>query len=288
MTHALDKLTFNLVPEGLPMPDIDQESLDQETANDIYRDAYRAVYNEWPRNDLGKHWQAAVANSRAAQMDFKTFCIYVIAGYFITHEHTPFFPVNLSAPSSLEKLESYRKVCKRKFNATDAKSLGLMLNLELYDIDEEMLRSEIGFGRYVTALVAHGEPLEDIPYFVYDRGELEFSPYFLSTEKTYQETVFMPYIKESMRANVFEKKTLGTPHQLRHRHLVSQVISALKRRTHLASTIFASRSRIMPKATKTVLDLHGLKPGTPISNVNEITDAYEFWIQVGKVAGRKD
>lgn len=288
MTHALDKLTFNLVPEGLPMPDIDQESLDQETANDIYRDAYRAVYNEWPRNDLGKHWQAAVANSRAAQMDFKTFCIYVIAGYFITHEHTPFFPVNLSAPSSLEKLESYRKVCKQKFNATDAKSLGLMLNLELYDIDEEMLRSEIGFGRYVTALVAHGEPLEDIPYFVYDRGELEFSPYFLSTEKTYQETVFMPYIKESMRANVFEKKTLGTPHQLRHRHLVSQVVSALKRRTHLASTIFASRSRIMPKATKTVLDLHGLKPGTPISNVNEITDAYEFWIQVGKVAGRKD
>lgn len=288
MTHALDKLTFNLVPDGLPMPDIDQESLDQQTANDIYRQAYRAVYNAWPRHDLGQHWQAAVANSRAAQMDFKTFCLYTIAGYFITHEHTPFFPVNLSAASSPEKLEGYRKACKRKFNATDAKSLGLMLNLELYDIDDEMLRSEIGFGRYVTALVAHGEPLVDIPYFVYDRGELEFSPYFLSTEKTYQDTVFMPYIKDSMKANVFEKKTLGSPQQLRHRHLVSQVVSALKRRTHLASTIFASRSRIMPKAAKTVLDHHGLKPETPISNVNEITDAYEFWIQVGQVASRKD
>lgn len=283
MTYALDKLTFNFVPESMPLPDVTQENLDGVTANDVYRNAYRMVYNEWPRNDLGKHWQAAAANARAAEMDFKTFCLFVIAGYAVTHEFTKFFPSNLAAASGPEKIDGYRKACKRKFNSSDARSLGLMLNLEFYDIDEEMLLSETKFARNVVGLIVHGHGDEDIPFYVYDHDEIAFSPYWLSLEPTYQKTIFMPFIKQSMKVSLEEKKSLGTEAQLRHRHLVSQVVSALKRRSHLASTIFSSRSRIMPKAVKAVLAFHGLKLDTPISDVNEINDAFEFWTKVGTV-----
>ncbi|MGV0949114.1 MAG: hypothetical protein ACOYB3_00270 [Azonexus sp.] len=278
--YALDDLTFNFVPDGLPLPDIlASENIDQITANDIYRQAYRMIYNDWPKSDLGQKWQAAIANARAAQMDFKTFCLYIIAGYMVTHEHTPFFPVNLTANSSLEKVEGYRKACLRKFGASDARSLGLLLNLEMYDIDEEMLLSEVSFGRYVTGYVISGE--KQICRAVYDQDEIAFSPYWLAIEYTYHENVFVPYLQKVKETTVQEKSKLGNPAQLRHRHLVSQVISVLKRRTHLASTIFASRSRIMPKAVKSVLSHHGLKPASPISDSANIDDAYEFWKQVG-------
>lgn len=286
MNYALTEIEFDFVPSSLPTPDVAGENPDQITANDIYRQAHKMVYNAWPKNDLGKHWQAAVANARTAQMDFKTFCLYVIVGFKLTHEHTPFFPVNLSATSSPEKLECFRKACKRKFNSTDAKSLGLMLNLDFYDIDEEMLTSEIAFGRYLTGLVEHGHT-DDLAFYVYDHDEISFSPYWLAIEETYQSTVFGPYVAESMKTHVMEKHKLGTAAQLRHRHLVGQVIGALKRRSHLASTIFTSRSRVMPNAVKFVLRQRGLSPDTPISDVKIVNNAYEFWCSVGSVAAAR-
>lgn len=285
--YALDDLTFNFVPDGLPMPELEvSDNPDQVSANDIYRQAYKMAYNVWPKDDLGKNWKAAVANARAAQMDFKTFCLYVITGFMVTHDaESRFFPANLSNKGTLEKVEGYRKACLRKFNASDARSLGLMLNLTFYDIDEEMLLSEIGFGRYVVGHVIAGT--KNICKVVYDHDEISFSPYWLNIEGTYIDCVFAPYIKAVAVTALKDKHTLGNPAQLRHRHLVSQVRSALQRRSHLASTIFAARSRIMPKAVKSVLDHHGIKKTEKISDTVNIDDAYTFWRKLGEIVVNK-
>jgi len=279
--YALSNLNFNLVPSSLPLPDIlASENIDQITAEDIFRQAHRMVYNVWPKTSLGQNWQAAVANARAAQMDFKTFCLYIIAGYMITHQATPFFVVNLTASSSLAKVEGYRKACLRKFGAADARTLGLLLNLNFYDIDEEMLLSEIGFGRWITGYTVDDGSLENCKS-VYEKDEIAFSPYWLAIEHTYHKLVFVPYLQKVKTTPLKDKETLGSQAELRHRHLVSQVISVLKRRTALASTIFASRSRIMPKAAKSVLDHHGIKPTVLIFDEVDVDDAYEFWKTVG-------
>ena len=286
--YALDDLTFNFVPSGLPMPDIIAgDHVSQSTANDIFRQAYRMAYNEWPKLDLGKNWQRSVSNAKEAQMDFKTFCLFVITGYMITHEHTPFYASVLAAATSIEKVEAYRKACKRKFNSSDARSLGLMLNLEFYDIDDEMLLSEISFGRYITGLVKH-DRTDHIPFYIYDHDEISFSPYWLTIEPTYQKTIFRPFLKAAMAIKTSDKTSLGTTAQLRHRHLVSQVISALKRRSSLAATVFTSRSRVMLKAVKSVLDHHGIRVNEKISDNVAIDDAYGFWRQLGDVVASKN
>lgn len=276
--YPLDKLIFNFIPDDLPMPDIAGINVDRVTANDIYRQAHRMVYNEWPKNELGKNWQKATANAKLAQMDFKTFCLYIITGHAITHKFTPFFPVNLSAGSSIAKVEAYRLACMRKFGASDARSLGLLLNLEFFDIDEEMLLSEINFGRYITGNMIHtGKSNLDEIY----KDEITFSPYWLVTERTYIERVFAPYLEKVSTTALSDKHTLGTEAQLRHRHLISQVIGALKRRSHIASTIHASRSRIMPNAVKSVLERHGMKTITPISDTVDVDEPFEFWQRLG-------
>lgn len=254
----------------MPMPDLAGNAVDQVSANDIYRQAYRMIYNEWPRHELGKNWQAAVSNAEVAQMDFKTFCLYIIAGWFVTHGYTAFFPVNLTAGSSIKRVEEYRKACLLKFGASDGKSLGLLLNLEFFDIDDEMLLSETSFGRYIvgSALKSTCNPCADF----YGMEETRLSPYWLSIEYTYHEHVLLPHLKQKIE---------GTPNESKHRHLVCQVIGALKRRSHLASTIFASRSRVMPKAVKSVLSFHGLTPDSFTSADVNVDDSFKFWRKLG-------
>ena len=276
--YALDKLTFNFRPDNIPAPEIETgDSPDQQSANDIYRQVHKMVYNEWPKSDLGRHWQAAVSNARAAKMDFKTFCLYVIAGFFVTHEYTKFYPSNLSASSSVGKLEGFRKACLRKMGASDARSLGLMLNIEFHAIDDEMLTSEVSFGRYVTGMVDTDNPCAEI----FEQDEISFSPYWLAIEPDYTEVVYRPYFQAKSKIPHFDWEKHWTKAQLRHRHLVGQVRSVLIRRSHLASTVFNARSRIMPKAVKSVLDYHGMKPTSPISDKANVDDAFEFWKQVG-------
>lgn len=278
--YPLDKLVFNFLPDGLPEPDVNGETTDQVTANDVYRQAYRMVYNRWPRHDLGRKWQNATANAKLAQMDFKTFCLFIITGFAITHQTTDFFPTNLTAPSSIGKVESYRKACMNKFGASDARSLGLMLNVEFHDIDEEMLLSEVNFGRYIVGNYKHHG--SDRCKEVYDFDEISFSPYWLAIEGTYHDFVFKPYLKKAIESTPFNKNKLGTDAQLRHRHLVTQVISALKRKSHLASTIFCSRSRIMPKAVNDVLTRNGIKTTVPIAETVNVDNAFEFWKHLGQ------
>jgi len=278
--YPLDKLVFDLVPEGIPLPDIlEGETIDETTANDIYRQAYRMVYSTWPKTEIGKNWQAAVSNSRQAEMDFKTFCLYIIAGFRVTHSHTLFYPANLTAKSSYSKVDLYRKACLQKFGVSDARSLGMLLNIELFDIDAEMLLSEISFGRYIMGYASTGTPVECAA--VYDRDEIAFSPYWLAIEHTYHTHVFRPYLAKSKDITHWEKNELWSPAQLRHRHLVSQVISVLQRRKRLMSTIFSSRTRIMPQAAKSVFSYHRLTSKSPVFNSLNVDDAFDFWTQAG-------
>lgn len=270
--YRLSELNFNLVPEDMPMPDLGGEAVNQVSANDIYRQAYRAIYNIWPSHDLGKNWQSAVSNAKAAQMNFKTFCLYIIAGWISTHGYTAFFPRNLTAESSVAKVELFRQACLKQYGASDGKSIGLLLNLEFYDIDDEMLLSEISFGRFITgsALKSSHNPCASF----YSTEEIRLSPYWLAIEYTYHENILLPHL---------QAKIDGTEDEQKHRHLVCQAISALKRRSHLASTIFASRSRIMPKAVKSVLSFHGLTPDSFTNADKNVEDAFKFWRKLGWV-----
>ena len=62
---------------------------------------------------LERHMNARI--EQLLGMDFKTFCLYIIAGFMVTHEHTPFYPSNLVAESSIGKVEGFRKACLKKF-----------------------------------------------------------------------------------------------------------------------------------------------------------------------------
>jgi hypothetical protein len=253
------------------MPDIKVGAvISQETANDLYRQAYRMVYNDWPKDGLGKHWKAAVANAATARMDFKTFVLFVICGYSVTHPGSPFFPVNLSAPGAPSKLEGYRKACINKYGIADYIALGLLLDIEFKDIHDELLLSETGFGRWIVGsnLRKTGDRTREF----YSLEELGLSPYWLATEPTYHQHILLPHLRGELEDD---------SNRRRQRHLVCQVISVLKRRSHLASTIFAARSRVMPEALRSVLAFQSLTPECFTAQTPLVSESYPFWTQVG-------
>ena len=67
----------------------------------------------------------------------------------------------------------------------------------------------------------------------------------------------------------------------KHRHLVLQEIALLKRRSTLAATVFNTRTRIMPKAVKTVLLRHGLTPKDFTYPEREVYESFPFWNGLG-------
>jgi hypothetical protein len=267
---TLDKVKFNLIPEDLPQPKTKEtEELDYQTASDIFRQTYKLVYHAWPEVSLGKNWETAVNNARAAGMAFKTFATFVIAGYKLTHPLTPFFVSNLTAPSSAGKIAGLRKVCLDKFNVEDAESLGMVLDIVLDNIDEYMLASEVGFGSWITgAKLRLGG--NSTPRF-YDNKELGLYRYWLAVEPTYHSYILKPFLREKF----------GTDEEKKHRHLVLQDIGLLKRRQTLASTVFNSRTRIMPTALKRVLQRHALTPDCFTYPDEVVYESYPFWNGLG-------
>lgn len=279
---SLKQLNFNLIPSEHPQVGIhSSDVIDNVMAEDIYRQAHRAVYNAWPKNSLGQNWRVAVDNAKTVGLDFKSFCLYVIAGHRVTHDiNSQFLIVNLTSPTSFEKIKSLREACSRRYNATDIYSLGLVLDIHFYDIDDEMTLSETNFGHYIA--VAAVNSIADPYEYIYDREETALSPYWLAIEDTYKQKIFMPYLEKLKKVAIYEKHTLGSDGELRQRHLVAQITRALKNDSSLASTVFASRSRAMPKAAKTILSRFYLTASSPICYSQTVTDACTFWVEVGE------
>ena len=283
MKYTLKELEFNLIPPGLPAPVDGPENHDSISAEDAYRSAYYAVYKCWPKHPLGIGWESAVDNALKLGMDFKTFCLVSIAGFAATHKFTPFNPFGLREESSVETVEVYRKACLKRYGLCDPESIGLLLDMDLSGVDTDMLMSEVSFGRYVTLLVSHGIKDSEIPFYVYDYDEIGFNHYWLATEDTYMRNTFADHCKERMSSRANE--LAGSDAQLKHRHLVSQVVSAMKKSGKIAASVFLSRSRIMRKATRCVFKhLPTVSDSTRISSVKLVTNAYSFWKEVGEAA----
>ena len=268
--YSLDSIEFKLIPEDLPQPMVDECSeIDYQTASDIYRRMHKLVYHAWPTIALSQNWEAAVANAKTASMGFTEFVTFALAGYKLTHPFTPFYPSILASANAAETVYGLRRACLEKFNVEDAEALGMVLDIVLDNIDESMVASEIDFGAWIvgTKLRCGGN---STPQF-YSEKELGLNRYWLALEPTYHDCILRPYLKAKF----------GTVAERKHRHLVLQEIALLKRRSTLAATVFNTRTRIMPKAVKTVLLRHGLTPKDFTYPEREVYESFPFWNGLG-------
>lgn len=269
---TLNKLTFDLIPPELPQPQVkENDELNYQTAADIFRRTYKLIYHNWPdvSMSLGKEWETAVKNARSAGMDFQSFLAFNMAGYKLTHPHTPFYRSIITAKSSVDKIQEIKKLCLDKFNAVDAERMGMMLDIILDNVDEAMLASEVAFGTWIVGqkLRIGGNTTQDF----YERKEIGLSQFWLAVEPTYYDCVLTSYIKQKF----------GSEAEQKHRHLVLQTIGKLKRRPTLASTVFNSRCRIMQAAVKHVLGLYGLTQESFTYPDEPVYECYSFWNSLG-------
>ena len=269
---ALNKVEFQLIPKKLPQPQIKEtEKLDYQTASDIFRQVYKMIYKEFPSvgMSLGKEWEKVADNARQAGMDFQSFLACNIAGYKLTHPYTSFFKTVLTGPSSVTNVAEMKKLCLEKFNTVDVERMGLVLDIALNNIDDEMLASEVAFGSWIVGqkLMVGGN---SAPGF-YERKEYGLSVFWLAIEPTYYDLVLDP----------FQDEHFGSVAEQKHRHNVLQTIARLTRRPTLASTVFNSRRRIMHSAVKHVLRLHGLTEESFTYPDKPVHECYPFWNGLG-------
>ena len=274
----LTALTFKLAPEKVAM-DTATGNVNQDMANDTYRHAFYSVFHAWPMADLGKDWNSAIINAKAANIDLKTFIITVMAAYKITHPKAPFYVNNITSATSIDKVESFKKLCLKNSAVFDSTTLGLVLGEDFEDcsIESKLLNSESVVGSYIAGFKMRfgGSALKDL----YADKEFSLDPYWLAIEPSYTRLVLAPYC-EDRKNNVDVNVSLDTQ---RHRHNVLQTRQMLMQKPRLATSVFAARERVMVRAVESVLKKHGLR-GTDMYHKDEpVTDALQFWSAIGYV-----
>jgi hypothetical protein len=275
---ALDHLEFELTPSGLYADDnateIGNLTINRSNVEDLFRRCYYTVFgSRWPESsNLGKDWTKIVENARTAKVSLNTFIATVMAAWKMTHPATPFYVNNLTAESSVAKVDRYSRMLKERYGHDGIDSLGMFTESETPRIEEQMLLSECLTGKWIIGwkMSRDGPAVQSL----YRHHELALDPHWLAVEPTYIDTVLRPYL--SMESTVNESAAIKA-----HRERVLSTHSMLKKRKTLARTIFSARSQIMPAALKTVLKGVGHLPENFTHPNVVVKDTIKFWNVLG-------
>jgi hypothetical protein len=268
----LTDLTFELTPPGLFAKDglieIGDVAVNRSNVEDLFRRCYYTVFgSKWPASsNLGQEWPKIVENAKAAEVSLNTYIATVMAAYQITHPRQPFHVNNLTAESSILKVSRYSKMLRQRYGHDGMDALGLFIESETPQIEQQLLLSETIAGKWIIGwkMTHEGSALQSL----YKHQELALDPHWLAIEPTYLETVLKPHMTSTVNESTAIKA---------HRERVLSTHSMLKKQKTLARTVFSARSQIMPAAVKSVLRNVGHLPEN-FTHVNRtVTDALKFW-----------
>lgn len=270
----VDEVDFDFMPLALAhrCPRTDGRDPDVGDIENVYAFCYQWVFGERPRGNLLKHRAIILERVREAGTSLKLFLLANMLGWKKSHQETAFYPQVLVGEFAVKQVKTYAEACQRRFGAFDITGLDRLMGSDVarQDFETQLLASETVAGAWIVnyKLFHSGNLLTRL----YAEKETALSPYWLAIEKSYYDTVLVPYRSDH---------DPGCSDLLRkHRWNTMQVLSRLKRHERQAITVFSARERIMPEAVRCVLGQRGLLPEHfEVENV-PVVNAMKFWVRL--------
>lgn len=262
----LSTLKFNFTPELLDKSIVEPSEVNSRVVEDIFRRSFYRVYRAWPKQGVGNGWELVLANARTSKLPLETFITTIILSWHITRPKTVFPVTMLTKPLAPDKVMEYARICRDTKGHAGTGALAELFEIDMAGVDDKMLRSEIQWGNSIIGWRLHKGSFNLST--LYDELEQTLDPYWLAIEPTYTDHVLKPY-------RMGELKTSNLQRDIRSD--VIQHIGLLKRRSRLASTMFAVRAKIMHRAVHSVLDKWDHKPDHFTHMNVTVTDATRFW-----------
>jgi hypothetical protein len=174
--------------------------------------------------------------------------------------------------NSVSRVEMFREMCQKEFGTFSLSSLDTLTEggYAENDIERRMEHSEVTAGRALIGYkIRSGGPAWEA---LYGHQELTLDPYWLATEKSYEEAVLKPYWAGDK----------GTKMVANHRYSVSQVLAQMKKKKDWAIAIFQARERMMAPCVSRVLHGFGYVPKDFEVDAVPVTNAMDFWLGIAR------
>jgi hypothetical protein len=257
---ALDALTFDLLPPGLPRPR-SVPTRDGRDFDEVYQTTYRQVYGSNPGSSLGQITDRVLDLANRAKVSVPMFMLTNMVGHQLAWPDVPFKPGHLVDNRALYRVKVYAEACREKFGTLDAYALDNVTGdtTARYDIERRMVESEASVGSWIITwkLDHEGPPFEAM----FDALEERLDPSWLAIETRYQ-----PRLAE----------LLSHPTSEAH-HAIAKAHRSLKKRKHEAAGVFLARERALPLALKRVLGQFGYSMQDFEAEAKPVTDTLRLW-----------
>ena len=261
---------FQIVPDSKRYKGADDP--DVESIDDVYTASYLLVFSRHPQDTVTR-WPKLTAHiirvAKELQCSIRMAMTATMFGFKEANPDRVFYSNMMSGDKIASRVKLYRDACRAKFGHFDISALESLSGQKLETLEDEMLRSEVLFGKHVVGfkMRSGGDPFE--PFYL--MHEIELSPMWLAIEETYLKTILIKHLDGAT----------SSKQKMRHRHAVSQAHGELKRSKQKARMAFYARDNIMTTAVDQVLQAHGMSPSHFETSVKQVSDIGRFWSKLG-------
>lgn len=279
---SLDKVEFTLVPKGYGLSRIPCDDPELPTIERTYIVCHQTIFGRRPKDKIGKHLNSILANVKKSKASIRMFMLANMVAYQqqqrLVAERTEkgekefYSTVLFTYANSVSRVEMFREMCQKEFGTFNLSSLDTLTEggYAENDIERRMEHSEITAARTLIGYkIRNSGPGWKA---LYEHQELTLDPYWLATEKTYEETILKPYWAGDK----------GTKMLANHRYSVTQVMAQMKKKKDWAIAIFQARERVMPGCVSRVLHHFGYLPKDFEVNQVPVVSVMEFWVEVAR------
>jgi hypothetical protein len=282
----LNKVPIQLVPVGykveleIIMGDPELPELER-----IYILCYKTIFRKLPKDRIGRNKEKLLQMIKDSECSVRLYMLTLMIAHVRQKEivagenpalanERPFTAFKLMAPNALSKLDLYREMCRKEFGTFDLTALDVLTgeSHEESNVDKLLLNSEVMAGKFVVDIkIRSGGP--QYVERLFKEKELHLDPHWLAIEPRYENLVFSKFLDRTLT---------GTATEMRHRHSVGMVVTALKKRKDYAIGLHQARERALAKAIPKVLSHFGYLPTDFEIDNQPVTDVLEFWCFVGR------
>lgn len=218
-----------------------------------------------PVGYVGIHTEKLSTLAERAKVSIPMFILISMYGHAQVYNGA-FSPSMLVDNRALNRVHVYAEACRAKYGSVSVSSFDKITHddLEGYDLEGRMLRSEILAGSWIIEWKMENEGAPYDALFIHNEEKLD--PNWLAIEPRYE-----PVLKafaEGVERPVQSETT---------RHLAVMAYRRMKKYKHQAVGNFRARERIMVQALKTVLEKQDYSITDFEARTQPVTDPLLFW-----------
>lgn len=272
----VDQVRFNFIPPAMRRDD-GQDAMDAdpdaEHIDEVYAFCHQWVFDEDPRDRVGRHKGLVLKQVKASDTTLKMFLLSNMLGWLQSHPAQKFYARSLTEDMALRQVKTFAETCYRRFGTFQTTGLDQLFGTDIAtkDFETHLLSSEMTAGSWIIGyLMFHDGSMRQR---LYADKELNLHPYWLAIEQSYFSEVLSAHID---RPDPQLSDTLR-----RHRWETSHILGKLKRKSSRASALFSARANIMPEAVRRVLGLRGYQTSHfQVDRREVIVNPLKFWVSL--------